>query len=76
MTRTFITTVEQDAALAWRAAQLGISEDALMVRALADPLKAVVAAYRDSEGARVYDAYTRATPAQRDAAKTALGLNA
>ena len=76
MIRTFLTTAEQDAAIAWKAAQSGISEDLIIAGFATKAVADVVAAYRDAEGSRVYDAYKTATAEQQDAVKVALGLDA
>ena len=75
MKRTFETTAEQDAAIAWRVAQLKITEAELIDRFVSGGLVGVVAAYKDAEAASIYDAAKNATPEQRAEAKAALGLN-
>jgi hypothetical protein len=74
-TRTFDTTAEQDAAIAWRAAQLGVPEAAIVGRFASEALTGLVAAYLDAEGARVYEAFKQAPADQQAAAKAALGLD-
>lgn len=65
MTRTFITTPEQDAALAFRAKQLGISESEIIAQFAASALSEAVAAYLDSEGSRVYELFKKASVQQQ-----------
>jgi hypothetical protein len=65
MTRTFITTAEQDAALAWKATQAGVTEAAIIAEFAAKALADTVKAYLDSEGARVYELFKKASAAQQ-----------
>lgn len=80
MIRTFTTSAEQDAAIAWRVAQLEASgtpatEDALIAQFAQLALSDLVKTYRDTEGARVYAAFQSATADERAAAKAALKLD-
>lgn len=77
--RSFDTTAEQDAAIAWRVAQLQaddpeITEATLIASFLHAALQGLVTGYRDFEGSRVYLAYTAATVEAQDAVKAALKL--
>ena len=72
MTRTFITTAEQDAALAWKATQAGVTEAAIIAEFAAKALADTVKAYLDSEGSRVYELFKTATPAKQAAVIAAL----
>lgn len=76
MQRTLTTTAEEDAAIAWRAAQLGVSEAQIIAKFSTDALRSLVAAYRDDEGSRIYDAFKAASAAERAAVKAVLGLDA
>lgn len=78
MKRTFDSTPEQDAAIAWRVVQLSkvtpITEDELVAQFATHALADLVAAYRDAEASRMYDAFKAATIGQQAQAKAALGL--
>lgn len=74
-TRTLITTTKQDAAIAWRAAQLRMTEDQLIATFSSVALEDLVRAYEQAEAARVFEAYKLATTSAQAAAKTALGLS-
>lgn len=76
MQRTLTTTAEEDAAIAWRAAQLGVSEAQIIAKFSSDALRSLVAAFRDDEGSRIYEAFKSATTSERAAVKAALGLDA
>ena len=65
MTRTFLTTASQDAAIAWKAAQQGTSEATIIASFAEKALADVVAAYLDSEGSRVYELFKKASAAQQ-----------
>jgi hypothetical protein len=67
MTRTFVTTTEQDAALAWVAEVRRLSEAAIIREFTETALADLVAAYLDSEGARVYELFKKA-PSDQQAA--------
>lgn len=76
MRRTFDTTAEQDAAIAWRVAQIDppITEDVLIAGFVQGALATLVKDYRDHEASRVFEAYKVATVAEQAAAKAALRL--
>lgn len=75
MTRTFETTDEQDAALAWRVAELkadGVTEDSLIAAFADAALAELVATFRRTEADRVADAFQSATLDQRLRVKAVL----
>ncbi len=79
MERIVTTTDEQDAALAWRVAQLQANgekatESQLIARFANAALGELVAAFRDSEAARVFDAFKGASLDDRKSVKEALNL--
>lgn len=77
MIRTFETTDEQDAALAWRVRELAdgptpVSEDLLIATFAETALNDLVATYRRVEAQRVADAFQSATLDQRARIKAVL----
>jgi hypothetical protein len=72
--RIFVTTDEQDAALARRAKLLGIDETELVAALAGGSVAAVLKAYRDAEAAQLYEAFRSANESQRTAVKDVLGL--
>lgn len=76
MKRTFVTSAEEDAALAWRVAKEAITEDAFIARVIGASLVELVATYREDEAQRIYAAYKAAPLADRSVVKVALKLDA
>ncbi len=78
-TRTFTTSAEQDAAIAWDVAQLTaqgqrVTEAQLIAQFAATALDGLVARYRDAEAAKVYAAFKDASVDDRAKAKAALNV--
>jgi len=74
MTRTFMTSADQDAAIAWKAKAKGVSEDTLIQLSMVEPLDRVVREWTESQGSAVFDAFQKASLADRDAVLKRLGL--
>lgn len=75
MKRTFVTTDEQDAALAWKAKILGISEDEIIATFAAEALQGAVDAYLDAAGSQVYEAFRNASASEKAAVLSTLRLS-
>lgn len=75
MQRRFLTTDEQDAAIAWDAARQNVTEAAIIATFADAALRALVNAYRDAEAARVFEKFRTASPAEKAAAMAALNLD-
>ncbi len=79
MERTFTTTDEQDAAIAWRIEQLKaqgvkVTEAQLIAQFATKALTDLVAAFSDDEASKVFTAFKDASLGDRVAAKKALNL--
>ncbi len=78
-TRTFTTSAEQDAAIAWDVAQRAlqgqrITEAQLIAQFAATALDSLVAKYRDAEASKIYAAFKDASVDDRAKAKAALSV--
>lgn len=75
MTRTFQTSADEDAAIAWKVALVGITEDQLIAQFASAALADLVSAYKDAEAARIYEAVKVASAETLATVKTTLGLD-
>lgn len=79
-TRSFITTAEQDAAIAWRVAQLNaqgerITEGQLIAGFAGAALVSLVNDYRDAEASKVFEAFKAAPLEDRATVKGTLKID-